>query len=118
MIQYHYPERLGQGIWFVNAPRFFFGAWRVVSPFVAQSTRNRIHFCNTTDDLGPLLDLFGESNLPTYYGGTGRDTRVEEAAAVCSRWLAVEDSVDMPPGEVLLQHPDLEPPVVEEDLQV
>lgn len=104
MLQQHFPERLGQGVWFVNAPRIFWSAWRCVCPFISTSTRNRIHFCTTNPDDAQLSTLLGVENLPTALGGLARDTPIEEAAAVIDSWVAVEDDVDsIPPLSELLQ---------------
>lgn len=48
VLQQHYPERLGE-LWFLNAPFIFWGLWRVVSPFIQPSTKDKIKFLSGKD---------------------------------------------------------------------
>lgn len=80
LLNSHYPERLA-GLWFVNAPWIFWGAWRVVSPFVDPATRQKIRFASAAPGSAPpeLAKAVPPSVLPKAYGGQAELVPVQDA---------------------------------------
>uniref|UniRef100_A0A7S0T589 CRAL-TRIO domain-containing protein n=1 Tax=Erythrolobus madagascarensis TaxID=708628 RepID=A0A7S0T589_9RHOD len=67
-----YPERLGKCL-LLNAPFVFSSFYALVSPFIDQSTRERIVFVR---DLAQLHEFVPREHLPTEYGGP-RDLEID-----------------------------------------
>lgn len=78
LLQSHYPERLA-ALWFLNAPFIFWGAWRVISPFINPTTRGKIRFVSTTGNCSCLQQTAPLDILPSCYGGSGELTPIEQA---------------------------------------
>lgn len=70
MLGTYYPERLNAMFMF-NAPRIFWAAWKVVSPFVDPVTKEKIKFIYPTD-MQDIRSRFEWEDLPEAYGGTGQ----------------------------------------------
>ena len=70
MLQRFYVERV-EAMWFVQPPAVFWAIWKVVRPFVAAKTRDKIHFVSKKG-VGPLvLSKFHAHDVPAAFGGTG-----------------------------------------------
>lgn len=65
----------------MNAPFIFWGAWRVVAPFINPTTRGKIRFVNTSGDCSSLKEVIPLDVLPKCYGGDCELIPVEQAAA-------------------------------------
>lgn len=82
LLKSHYPESLA-GLWFLNAPLLFWGAWSCVSPFVDPKTRRKIHFASASTRGAPaaLTGAVPRSVLPTAYGGEAQLVPIQQAVA-------------------------------------
>lgn len=70
VLQRFYVERV-EAMWFVQPPAVFWAIWKVVRPFVAAKTRDKIHFVSKSS-VGPLvLSKFHAHDVPAAFGGTG-----------------------------------------------
>lgn len=70
--QKHYPERLGAMI-VINAPRVFHALYPVMSHFVDETTRQKIHlYPDMVQGLTALHELVELSQISPEYGGTGK----------------------------------------------
>jgi len=80
ILQKSYVERV-QHIWFMRPPVFFYGVWKLVSPFVAPKTRSKIAFLYGADVAAATLAHFAPEDVPAEYGGTGTFRAVGPGAA-------------------------------------
>lgn len=80
VLQQHYPERLGE-LWFLNAPFIFWGLWRVVSPFIQPSTKDKIKFLSGKDGERMLRQHIPQDVLPQIYGGAAAMVPIEQAVS-------------------------------------
>ena len=71
ILQKYYVERV-QHIWFAQPPTVFWAAWRMVMPFVAPKTREKIAFLYGADVPQTLLRHYNAADIPVEYGGTGQ----------------------------------------------
>lgn len=70
ILQKFYVERV-EAMWFVQPPALFWAIWKVVRPFVAAKTRDKIHFVSSKN-LPPLvLARYEAKDVPAEYGGAG-----------------------------------------------
>ncbi|KAL2607560.1 hypothetical protein R1flu_026133 [Riccia fluitans] len=67
-LQGHYPERLKR-IFIIHVPYIFWGAWKLVSPFIDKVTRDKIMFVSDKALLETLSEEIDLDELPTIYGG-------------------------------------------------
>ena len=79
--QRRYVERV-QAILFADPPMIFYGAWRVVQPFVAAATREKISFVFGPAVGTTLLEHYDAADIPVEYGGTGALRPVTAGPAV------------------------------------
>ena len=70
ILQKYYVERVAH-IWFAQPPTIFWAAWRLVTPFVAPKTRDKIAFLYGADVKQTLLRHFDAADIPAEYGGSG-----------------------------------------------
>lgn len=63
----YYPEIMGC-MFIINAPFLFTGAWRVISPFIDEKTRRKIHILGGSY-LPRVLELVDEDKWPKELGG-------------------------------------------------
>lgn len=70
ILQKYYVERVAH-IWFAQPPTIFWAAWRIVTPFVAPKTRDKIAFLYGADVTQTLLRHFDAADIPAEYGGSG-----------------------------------------------
>jgi len=68
ILQDHYPERLGTAF-VINAPFMFEVFWRVISPFLDDVTKQKLHMLKGKD-LSKLHDAVDLNQLEEEYGGT------------------------------------------------
>lgn len=68
ILQDYYPERLGK-VYLIHRPYIFWAAWKIVSPFIDQVTREKIVFVEDKHLNETLLNDIDESQLPEIYGG-------------------------------------------------
>lgn len=54
ILQEYYPERM-HAVWFYDAPTIFWGTWKLVTPFLDATTRQKVQFVYSTDDSGQKL---------------------------------------------------------------
>jgi len=64
----HYPEISGK-LFIVNAPWAFGAAWRIIKPWLADRTVQKVDICSA-DYLGGLLKDIDSDQIPREYGGT------------------------------------------------
>jgi len=67
-LQAYYPERLGR-VYVLNAPTIFWGAWKVMVPFLDPVTRAKIMFVDEGAVEETLLRDISKEDIPTIYGG-------------------------------------------------
>merc|ERR1719387_1920559 len=65
IFQNQYPERLRK-CYVINANAMFWATWRIIEPFVAQRTRNKVVWEPEADD---LLEEIAPETLMEAYGG-------------------------------------------------
>jgi hypothetical protein len=68
-LQAYYPERLGR-VYVLNAPTIFWGAWKVIVPFLDPVTRAKIMFVDAAEVEATLTKDINKEELPIQYGGT------------------------------------------------
>ncbi|CAO2829652.1 unnamed protein product [Amaranthus hypochondriacus] len=68
ILQDCYPERLGK-LFIVHAPYVFMAAWKVIYPFVDNTTKKKIVFVENKKLRSTLLADIDEIQLPEIYGG-------------------------------------------------
>jgi len=66
-LQNYYPERLGVNF-VVNAPWYVNSVWKIISRWIDERTRKKIHFLGKNYKEA-LLELIEEEDLPEAYGG-------------------------------------------------
>ncbi len=69
ILQDHYPERLHMFV-ALHAPALFYGAYRVIRPFIDPKTRAKIRFVHGPNAAKELEEIFDLSELETSLGGT------------------------------------------------
>lgn len=79
----------------MNAPFIFWGAWRVVAPFINPNTRGKIRFINTSGDCSSLKEVVPLDVLPKCYGGDNELIPIELAAAAKG---SVQDTPEIEEG--------------------
>ncbi|BBN11156.1 phosphatidylinositol/phosphatidylcholine transfer protein [Marchantia polymorpha subsp. ruderalis] len=82
-LQGHYPERIRR-IFMIHVPYIFYGAWKLVSPFIDKVTRDKIVFVGDKVLLETLLEEIDVDQLPKVYGG--RKELVPIQFAVTPNW--------------------------------
>jgi hypothetical protein len=70
MLQKFYVERV-DAMWFLQPPTIFWALWKVVRPFIAAKTREKIHFVSSRDLPALALSRYEAADVPTEYGGRG-----------------------------------------------
>lgn len=65
----HYPETLKLGL-LINTPSFFPLFWRIVRPFITETTANKLHMFTHDGWQEILLKHADPSQLPAHWGGT------------------------------------------------
>eukprot|EP00249_Psilotum_nudum_P009419 c21923_g1_i1 orf=840-1604(+) len=68
ILQDHYPERLGK-LFVIHVPYIFWGAWRMIYPFIDEMTRKKILFVDDKNLQVTLLKEISQDQLPDLYGG-------------------------------------------------
>ncbi|KAI5074109.1 hypothetical protein GOP47_0010070 [Adiantum capillus-veneris] len=68
ILQNQFPERLRK-LFILHVPYLFWGAWKVVSPFIDKVTREKIVFVDDKHLKETLLAEVEKDQLPTIYGG-------------------------------------------------
>lgn len=70
VLQKGFPERLCK-IWLAEPPAVFLALWRLITPFVAPSTREKFNFVSGADHVRASVVAAGVplSVLPTDWGG-------------------------------------------------
>ena len=63
-----FPERLRK-IWLAEPPAVFLALWRLITPFVAPSTREKFNFVRGGDVHAAVARHVPQSVLPTDWGG-------------------------------------------------
>jgi hypothetical protein len=67
-LQAYYPERLGK-VYVLHAPTVFWGAWKMMLPFLDPVTRAKITFVDDDKIEETLLRDINKEEIPTIYGG-------------------------------------------------
>lgn len=62
LLQGHYPERIRR-IFMIHVPYIFYGAWKLVSPFIDKVTRDKVgqrlcHHNPIPETFGTIFQLF------------------------------------------------------------
>mmetsp|Transcript_49755 Transcript_49755/g.63745 ORF Transcript_49755/g.63745 Transcript_49755/m.63745 type:complete len:594 (-) Transcript_49755:116-1897(-) len=70
VISEHYPERSDK-LFIINAPFWFSATWRMVSPWIDPTTRNKISILGGGYS-SALNEYIGAENVPEMFGGTDR----------------------------------------------
>ena len=70
ILQKFYVERV-KHLWFVEPPTLFFALWKIVQPFVAPKTREKIVFLYGKEVASTVLAHFKAEDIPREYGGAG-----------------------------------------------
>ena len=70
LLQRFYVERV-DAMWFVQPPAVFWAIWKVVRPFIAAKTRDKIHFVSKRSVGHLVLSRFHAQDVPPAFGGTG-----------------------------------------------
>lgn len=68
ILQDHYPERLGR-LFMIHVPYLFWGAWKVIYPFIDPVVKEKIVFVEDKFLEATLLKDIDVSQLPDIYGG-------------------------------------------------
>ncbi|CAK9863283.1 unnamed protein product [Sphagnum jensenii] len=68
-LQAYYPERLGR-LFIVHVPIIFWGAWKIVNPFIDKVTKEKIIFVDEKKIESILLEEIEKDQIPETYGGT------------------------------------------------
>lgn len=102
MLEQHFPERVVE-IWMLEAPTIFWGIWKLVSPFIDQTTRKRIHFVYGAAAREQLVKSLGTDILPVEYGGSAAETPVEQAVQQLAAWRKQMGLEQAQPQEELAQ---------------
>lgn len=68
ILQDHFPERLGK-LFMIHVPYLFWGAWKMVSPFIDPIVKEKIAFVEDKHIKAALLKDVDVSQLPDIYGG-------------------------------------------------
>lgn len=64
----HYPETLAHAI-IINAPGFFPVFWKLIRPFLAKRTADKVEIYSREGWQAPLLQYVEPSQLPVHWGG-------------------------------------------------
>ncbi|XP_024381034.1 uncharacterized protein [Physcomitrium patens] len=67
-LQAYYPERLGR-LFIIHVPKVFWGAWKLVYPFIDKVTREKIAFVEDKQLESRLRDEIEQDQIPDIYGG-------------------------------------------------
>jgi len=67
-LQNHYPERLGIAF-VVNPPRVFSAFWKILTPWMNETTLNKIKFVGGTKDYPLIAEHIDKASLEKTYGG-------------------------------------------------
>jgi len=68
-LQAYYPERLGR-LFIVHVPKIFWGAWKLVHPFIDKVTRDKILFVEDKLLEQKLQEEIEKEQIADIYGGT------------------------------------------------
>ncbi|MCO5609134.1 hypothetical protein L7F22_063356 [Adiantum nelumboides] len=68
ILQNQFPERLRK-LFILHVPYMFWGAWKIVSPFIDKATRGKIVFVEDKHLKETLMAEVEKDQLPTIYGG-------------------------------------------------
>ena len=75
LLNRHFPERIHK-IFMVDSPLMFDALWKIVSPFVDATTRQKVGFVRGHERVSKEVDA---SVLPVAYGGIAEEVPVEVA---------------------------------------
>ncbi|XP_012090572.1 phosphatidylinositol transfer protein 3 isoform X2 [Jatropha curcas] len=64
----YYPERLGK-LFLVHVPHIFMAVWKIIYPFIDDTTKKKIVFVENKKLKSTLLEDIDESQIPEIYGG-------------------------------------------------
>ncbi len=76
VLQQQFPESLSE-LWFLNAPFIFWGLWKVVSPFIQPTTKEKIKFLS-----GGRRAQMLDDNLPYRVRIPGQELQYSALSAV------------------------------------
>ncbi|KAK8938564.1 hypothetical protein KSP39_PZI011333 [Platanthera zijinensis] len=78
ILQNNYPERLGK-LLIVHTPYLFMKLWKIIYPFIDNTTKSKIVFIENKNMMEKLLEDIDESQLPENYGGRLKLVPIEDS---------------------------------------